>query len=140
MDLTNFKVEDTFSSVEVDGAHRDLHNNFSFRGLEYNVLKQELVLQWHRRDEDWVASDDPAKLKIVFSSVSLFKAKERDADCPYSEDDCLSTIGFIGNDMLQEIEGFAHCNPTSEANHLNLSFQSGFALKIAAGKATCIQA
>jgi len=140
MNLTNFKIEDTFSSIEVDGRHRDLHNNFRFSSLEYNIARQELTLLWFRRDEDWVASDDPSELKIVFSSVSLFKAKERDSDCPYTEDDCLSTIGFIGNDMLQEIEGYAYCNPTLEANHLNFSFESGFAVKISANKATCIQA
>lgn len=140
MDLTNFKVEGTFSSIEMDGRHRDLHNNFRFSSLEYNITSQELTLLWFRRDEDWVASDDPYQLKIVFSSVSLFKVKERDADCPYTEDDYLSTIGFIGNDMLQEMEGFAYCNPSPEANHLNLSFESGFAVKISASKATCIQA
>ena len=139
MDLTNFKVEDTFSSIEVEGAHRDLHNNFKFSGLEYDISKRELSLSWLRRDEEWIAQDDPNQLKIIFGLVSLFKSKERDFDCPYTEDDCLSTIGFIGNDMLEEIEGFAYCKPTPEANHLNISFMSGFALKISAGKATCIQ-
>ena len=137
MDLTNFKVEDTFSSIEVDGSHHDLHNNFSFIGLEYDALSHNLYIILRLRDEGWVASHDPTQLKIIFSSVRLFKAKERDADCSYSEDDRLSTIGFIGNDMPQEIEGGAFFNPTPETNHLNLSFQSGFAIKIAAGKVTC---
>ncbi len=41
--------------------------------------------------------------------------------------------------MINEIEGFAYTKPSQDSNHLNISFESGFAIKVAAGKVTCFQ-
>ncbi|WP_370980208.1 hypothetical protein [Agaribacterium sp. ZY112] len=139
MHLANFKVEDTASSIEVEGSHRDLHNNFLFYALDYDIANREIRLRWRLRDADWVAGDDPEYLDLIFQSVSLFKSKERDLDSPYSEDDCLSTIGFIGNDMIEDVESYSYTSPSNEASHLNISFMSGFAIKVASGSAKCIQ-
>ncbi len=88
MEVTNFIIEDSFSAIEVEGEHRDLHNNFSFTCLNYDILRRELSLHWVSRDADWVPSNNPQQLKMVFNSVSLFKAQEREPGCPYTEDDC----------------------------------------------------
>ncbi len=138
--FSNFKIEDSFSAIEVDGEHRDLHNNFIFRSLHYDISKKKLTLDWQRRSEDWVSSSDPESLKLVFTAVSLLKAQERDADSPDSEDDCLSSLGFISNELMDEVEGYSHTTPSKDSSHLNICFMSGFALKIGAEKASCVQA
>ena len=109
----------------------DLHNNFDFIGLSYDLLNRKIELSWVKSKGTWVSEDGPDSLSLKFLGVSLFKCKERDSDVPYSEDDCLSSMGFIHNDMINEIEGFAHIEPKPDACHLNISFMSGFAIKIA---------
>ena len=140
MDFTNFKIEDNFSAIAVDGEHRDLHNNFIFRSLDYDISRRKLTLYWQRRNESWVSSFDPEHLKLVFIAVSLLKVQERDAGAPDSEDDCLASLGFIGNELIEEVEGYAYRMPSKDSNHLNICFMSGFSLKIAAEKASCVQA
>ena len=138
MELTNFVIEDSFSAIEVDGLHRDLHNNYSFERIVFDSSRRELTVEWVKGQSSWVPEDTPQSLKLIFSDVSLFKCKERDSDMPYSEDDCMSSLGFIHNEMLDELEGFSYEKPSSNANHLNVSFMSGFAFKVAAKTATCL--
>jgi hypothetical protein len=136
MDLKNFNIADDFIALEQTGSYFDLHNNFAFVGFSFNTSLRELSFKWQRRNEDWVAPNDPEELELQFHDVSLFKAKERDADEPYSEDDCLGNLGFIYNNLLDELEGYTMAKPCVDANHLNICFQSGFAVKIAAGSAS----
>jgi hypothetical protein len=136
MHLTNFNIAEDFIALEQGESYFDLHNNFAFIGFSYNTSLQELTFQWQRRNEKWVAPNDPKELELKFCDVSLFKAKERDADESYTEDDCLCNLGFIYNNLLDELEGFRLAKPNDDVSHLNICFQSGFAVKIAAGTAT----
>ncbi len=137
MNLSNFNIASDFIAVETNGVYHDLHNNFDFTGLTYDVLNRKVKLSWVKSTGDWVVVDCPNALNLHFSGVSLFKCKERDSGVPYTEDDCLGSLGFIHNDMINEIDGFANTEPSEDACHLNLSFESGFALKIAAESAKC---
>jgi len=137
MKLANFSIAKDFIAVEIDGVYYDLHNNFDFIGLSYDLLNRRMELSWVKSKGTWVSEDSSDSLSLKFLGVSLFKCKERDSDVPYSEDDCLSAMGFIHNDMIDEIEGFAHIEPKPDACHLNISFMSGFAIKIASEIAEC---
>ncbi|MBQ0726300.1 MAG: hypothetical protein KBT77_02990 [Thalassolituus oleivorans] len=137
MNLSNFNIASDFIAIESNGVYYDLHNNFEFTGLSYDVLNRKVKLSWVKSTGDWVAVNFPNTLDLNFSGVSLFKCKERDSGVPYTEDDCLGSLGFIHNDMVNEIEGFVSIEPSDDACHLNLSFESGFALKIAADSAKC---
>jgi hypothetical protein len=133
MNLKNFSIADDFIALEQGESYFDLHNNFSFVALSFDVALRKLTFEWKRRDESWVSTKDPESLELQFNDVSLFKIKERDSDEAYTEDDCLSSMGFIHNELLNEVEGFSNLEPTDDANHLNIGFQSGFAVKVAAG-------
>ncbi|WP_218156453.1 hypothetical protein [Pseudoalteromonas denitrificans] len=100
-------------------------------------MNRKVKLSWVKSTGDWVATDCPNTLDLEFSSVSLFKCKERDSGTPYTEDDCLESLGFIHNNMTEEIESFAKAAPSPDACHLNISFMSGFTLKLAAESAKC---
>jgi hypothetical protein len=138
MYLSNFTIASDFIAVECEGVYHDLHNNLNFISISYDVLNRKVTLSWVKSTGDWVSTGCPNTLELEFSGVSLFKCKERDSGTEYTEDDCLESLGFIHNDMIEEIEGFAKSAPSPDACHLNISFMSGFALKLAADSAKCL--
>ena len=72
----------------------DLHNNFDFCGLDYSVEQRTLSLHWRRSTGDWVAGGTPASVSVEFREVSEFRFLPRDAELPFTEDDCVSTWGY----------------------------------------------
>lgn len=72
----------------------DLHNNFDFLGLNYSVENRSLLLSWRRSDGDWVTPDTPESVKVEFCEVSEFRFNPRDAQLPFTEDDCVNSIGY----------------------------------------------
>jgi hypothetical protein len=72
----------------------DLHNNFDFVGLRYSVKDRILILSWRRSDGEWVASDTPASVSVEFREVSEFRYLPRNAELPFTEDNCVSAFGY----------------------------------------------
>jgi hypothetical protein len=72
----------------------DLHNSFDFQSLDYSVEHRTLLLRWRRSHGDWVAAGTPASVSVEFREVSEFRFLPRDAELPFTEDDCLSTWGY----------------------------------------------
>lgn len=135
MNLKNFRIANDFVGLEANGHYFDLHNNFSFQRLSYEVGIREIVFEWVRREAEWIHPNDPLAIALVFSNVEFFKIKERDFGESYLEDDCLSTIGFVHRSLINELEGYFKNEPDGEVDHLNICFNSGQAMKIVAGSA-----
>jgi hypothetical protein len=135
MQLLNFKLAKDNIALEQGEAYFDLHNCFSFVGLEYCTSTRELTLKWAKAEGSWVSVSPPAKLKILLKGVYLFKVQERDSTLPFTEDDCLSSIGFIWNDLTNEMGGFFSHIPNERCAHLSLAFMSGFSIKVGAESA-----
>jgi hypothetical protein len=72
----------------------DLHNNFDFCSLNYSIEDRVLVLHWRRSNGVWVSVGTPSFLNIEFREVSEFRFLPRDAELPFTEDDCVSTFGY----------------------------------------------
>jgi hypothetical protein len=62
----------------------------------------------------------------------MFKAKERDLSLPFSEDNCLDSVGFMWDDLVAEMGAFTSNKPGVGCNHLTANFMSGFSIKIGA--------
>ena len=131
MNLENFAVSEDNISVIYNDEYLDLHNNYDFIGHQYNVSKRSIVLNWVKGKGDWVNENDPNQVNLVFTDVYLFKSKERDNEIPF-KDDCVSNIGFLWNDLIEQMEGYTTHEPKNECNHLNIEFESGMALKVGA--------
>ena len=140
MYLFNFSIATDNIAIENEKHYFDLHNNFAFTSIGFDVVKRTLRLSWLRRDEKWVHENDPKKIELQFEGISLLKIKERDSDKLYSEDDCLNTIGFIHNELIEEMEAYSNHIATEHESHLNICFESGFAIRIACDKATLNEA
>lgn len=89
----NYEIVDGIYLVQKD-HELDLHNNFNFVGLDYSVKDQSLELTWVRSNGDWVPSNSPKHVSIAFQNVREFRFMPRDPDTPFSEDDCINSIGY----------------------------------------------
>ena len=137
MKLLNYNIANDFIALEYGDLYLDLHNNLDFVGLEYNLLERTLLLKWVKSSGEWVSSNTPERVVLAFHGVNLFKSKERDSSIPFTEDNCLESIGFIHNQLIEELEGFSSASPLEHTEHLNISFASGFAVKIGAESSVC---
>lgn len=72
----------------------DLHNDFEYVGLTYSIESRTLVLEWRRRQQEYVSPNTPRSLRMLFSQVSEFRYLPRDATLPFSEDDCMNSFGY----------------------------------------------
>jgi hypothetical protein len=89
----SYKIVDGIFLVQ-EGYELDLHNNFDFKGLEYSVEERRLLLHWKRSKGDRDGSDTPKALTIEFKQVSEFRFMPRDAEKPFTEDDCINSFGY----------------------------------------------
>jgi hypothetical protein len=132
MNLIGFSIAADFISLTTDRGSVDLHNDYAFGGIIYRPAERVARLEWTRRTNEWVRSQGPREIWLEFRKVFLLKVQERDVSLPFTEDDCLSTIGFLWNDLLSEMRGFTTNTPSDDCCHLVASFMSGFSVKIGA--------
>lgn len=94
---TNFQFRDSIYLV-VDDFELDLHNDYDFTRVEYSVIERTAELNWKLSSGDWVKSDFPNAITLRFDEVSRFEFSPRDPDLPFTEDDCLSTVGYLADE------------------------------------------
>ena len=114
----------------------DLHNNFDFLGLHYSVEGRTLLLRWRRSPGDWVACGTPAFVSIEFREVSEFRFEPRDAELPFTEDDCINTFGYRTDE--EWADGVFDIAPTQTPDPkwlTAISFMSGAAIAVQAASA-----
>ena len=132
MKLNGFSVAEDCIALERGSDYFDLHNNFDFQGLEYSTALRTLDLHWIRGVGDWIKATEPVELQLSFAGVFLFKTRERHPEMPFTEDDCLASIGFIWDEMLPEMDGYTSNQPKDDCTHLIANFMSGFSIKVGA--------
>ena len=136
MKLCNFRIANDNIAFEQAGCYFDLHNCFDFKGFSYDVSLKAIKLRWTKNSGDWVPADSPVSLELTICGIYLFKARERNAEIPFTEDDCLSNIGFLWDELTDEMEGFYSNEPEEKCTHLTIQFESGLSLKIGGEEAT----
>ncbi len=134
MKLSNFKIAKDNIALEIDDLYLDLHNCYDFIGFKYDVLNRTLEFNWQQNKGEWIQEGLPFNVTLIMEGVYLFKAQERDPEMPFTEDDCLSSIGFICKENLDELVEYYSNEPKDDCTHLNLVFMSGFEVKIGAEK------
>lgn len=132
MKLLGFSVAKDNIAVEREGEYFDLHNNFDFRCYSYKPAERVLVMIWDRGRGNWVKATDPSELSLVFSGVSLFRVRERDPDLPVTEDGCLEFLGFVWDDMLDQMSAFTSHHPKEGCTHFIARFMSASSIKVGA--------
>ena len=136
MKLIGFSIAKDCIALKYGADRFDLHNSFKLQGMAYSPAQRTLELFWQRGTGDWVKATEPAELRLAFAGVYLLKAHERDPELPFTEDDCLDSIGFIWNDMLEEMRGYTSNEPKDGCTHLIARFTSDFSIKVGAESVT----
>ena len=134
MELRGFDLGNI--DLEVGEEVYDLHNNFAFLGLSYAIPSRELTLRWIRGSGNWVPKDSPSEIVITARNVSHFSVIGRDTDMPYSEDDCLNCVSFVGASDATE-KSFMVATPADPDLHYVFQFMSGFTVRVQAEEAVC---
>jgi hypothetical protein len=120
-----------------DTYNLDLHNNFNFKSVEYSVSERKAVLHWKRSNGDWVNSETPKALEIEFSGVSEFRFMPRDSDMPFTEDDCVNSIGYWVDEDWAEGIIMVEPNQKPEPQWLTaIDFMSGAVITVQAERAS----
>jgi hypothetical protein len=111
----------------------DLHNDFDFTGLKYSIQHRRITLDWQRSDGDWVRPGTPATVSVEFREVSEFRFLPRDADLPFTEDDCLNTFGYWTEEDWADGVFVLEANQTPDPKWLTaLEFMSGAVIAVQA--------
>jgi hypothetical protein len=115
----------------------DLHNNYDFLGLDYSIERRSLTLCWQRGTGKWVPEKAPHSLTLIFSEVSHFRFLPRDAEMPFTEDDCVSTFGYWTNEEWANGVVMLADNQQPDPNWMTaIEFQSGAIIIVRASVAT----
>ena len=85
---------------------------------------------------DWIPPDNPSEIVITARRVSHLSVVARDAEMPYSEDDCLNCVSFVNANEATE-NSFTVSSPADPNLHYVFQFMSGFALRVQAEEALC---
>lgn len=129
----NYEIVDGIYLIQA--SHQlDLHNNFDFKNLDYSVIERKLVLNWERSSGDWVSADTPKGLRLEFSEVSEFRFTPRDSEMPFTEDDCINSVGYWVDEEWTEGVIMVEPNQKAESHWLTaIDFMSGAVLAVQAG-------
>ena len=136
MHLLNFTLAQDGISLSWQGYNLDLHNCFTFESLHYNLPHQQVTLHWVHSPERWAKNTPLAGLELIFKKVSFFRVKERDADYPFTEDDCLMSLSFHPTEMRDNFDSISEAfAPTDD---LTFFFQSEWGIKVNAESAELV--
>ncbi len=132
----DFTIKDAIYLVSGENT-LDLHNNYDFTEITYSVAKRQATLTWIRSNRSSVPTTEPMHLHLEFHGVTSFHFMPRDSEIPFTEDDCLSSVGHWTNEGW--CKGVMICEADSETGwHRAFQFQSGATVAIAADEAKAI--
>ncbi len=136
MKKVNFLVDSNYA-LDVDGQHIDLHNNFDFESVEYSIRHNRVSLTWIKGTGNWVKTDAPENIKIVFDNVLLLKVQTDDYD-KIDDKVTLSFIGYLHPEDVDLMDGCLDEGEATSAYHMIIAFEGGLAIKIFSEKAVCL--
>ncbi len=134
----NFSISNGITLLQGEGAY-DLHNTFDFTGLKYTVDSRTLELRWIRSGREEVSPDLPAVITLVFTSVTEFSFQPRNSEKPFTEDDCLSSLGYWAHEDWAD--GVMVMGPGQDPEPewlMALEFMSGAAILVQAEKVEAV--
>lgn len=129
MRLENFRMASS-TVLEFDGVYIDLHSNYDFCGLSYDVSDKCVVLKWKRCSGLWAEGDIYKSVDLVFNSVQVFGVRPRCNDKPFSEDDSLGYMGYLHPDDIDVMDGFLFPEQARGNYHLIFGFESDLVVKL----------
>lgn len=131
---SNFHVESGIY-LTLEKRRFDLHNDYDFVGFSFDVSERQFSLRWKLGTGDWIRNGQPSALCLDIRGVYHLEVRPRDPDMPFSEDDCLESIGYVSEENWGQ-EEFWHDGPPEPSWRWVFSFQSGTAVVVGADEAS----
>lgn len=125
----NFQLTENYA-INYDSRHIDLHNNFDFISLEYDIETMTLILRWLKSSGDWVPKDELLGLALLHKNVSYLTISSRDPEMPLSEDSCLSDITFFPSSSREINDNIMDKSFPEEGDDILYMFQSGQVIRV----------
>ncbi|PJI99441.1 hypothetical protein CLU85_4285 [Acidovorax sp. 69] len=133
MQASNFLLQSGIYLV-AGNAQLDLHNDYDFVSVEFNVAVQAVDLRWQRSSSTRVSKDLPLCVSLKFEDVTHFEAIPGDPSFPKSESLCLSSFGYCTNDEWGKSQFWVEKEPEQDWGW-SFQFQSKQEFRIRGAKA-----
>jgi hypothetical protein len=95
MKLENFEIDPSSIELQTGSSFWDLHNGFSFSGLELIPGENAVVLRWNSRrgsNRSGILDVKLSEMSLRFRNLQFLHVGARDGDLPLTEDTCISYI------------------------------------------------
>jgi predicted flavoprotein YhiN len=99
----NFKIED-FRDILFDGSRIDLHNNFLFKGFNYDLVNRQVILHWSKGIGDWIPVTEFETVTITHFGVSYFIVLQTSVNLSIDDQRTLSEVSFFPSSEREEME------------------------------------
>jgi hypothetical protein len=80
--------------LQAGGIELDIHNNYDFRRIVYDIAERILLLEWHRGDGEWVSKALPSNIRLQMNGIYDLRISPCAPEMPFTEDDCLNSFGY----------------------------------------------
>ncbi|MFC4209738.1 hypothetical protein ACFOWA_01010 [Pedobacter lithocola] len=126
----NFAIKNNTAALNFKGIHIDLHNNFNFVGLDYQLPIREIHLKWVKSMGDWVGPNEFSSLILIHRNVTFFKVIEQDENSTPEDDSCLGEITFFPSSARDFIDSYLPQENPKENDDIKYFFEGGLQIII----------
>lgn len=93
MRASNFRLRASIYLI-IGDLELDMHNDYDFTSVQYDIAKQQVTFTWLRSYEKWVDLSLPTTVKLICEGVTMFSSTPGDTSLPKSESSCLNSFGY----------------------------------------------
>lgn len=134
MELIGFKLQDQIAILTNDGYYFDLHSNFDFVNLEYDVINKSVIFSWKKSIGNWAKEEKIGNIQMKFQDVCFFVVHQKNLYKKTDNDQNLSFIGYLHPEDLDINDGSLLTNGENKSFHIILGFESGMSVRIFANE------
>ncbi|KOY87118.1 hypothetical protein AD998_14060 [bacterium 336/3] len=135
MQIKNFSINDDFISLNYQGKHFDLHNNFELTNIISNQEQKTICFIFTKGNGNWIRENSPNCLMLLFKNVTQVYYKDHDINYPLEcipqDQFTINMLGFSFGDS-NIMNGVTDNVPKEDLPALLFVLETGKAIKIVA--------
>ena len=125
----NFDIIDNHA-LNLEGQHIDLHNNFDFVGLDYNVANRAIKLNWKKAIGEWIEINEISSLTLVHKSVTFFEVIDKGENKNHEDATCLAEITYFSSTSREINDEFILQSKPNKNDDIIFFFENGQRVRI----------
>lgn len=125
----NFDLIDNHT-LNLEGHHIDLHNDFDFVRLDYDVARREIKLNWKKSIGEWIEINEISSLTLVHKSFTFFEVIDKDENKNYEDATCLGEITYFPSASREVNDEFILQSKPNENDDIIFFFENGRRVRI----------